>query len=143
MTAVILVLDRLPSGIVGGFAPPEPTAQKSVTYTADTNSLQITSSSSSSNLGPKKVEKDSSVDPLVEELQAILRSIPTENPPGSEDIYGLNTSIMWGSDEFVWRNSCPEGCGGSSSVQATDEQRAKFKRALEIADALVAKGAGS
>lgn len=135
------MLDRLSSGIVGGFAPPEPTAHKSVTYAAGTNSLQITSSSS--NLVQKKVEKDGSVDLLVEELQTILKSLPIEDPPGSEDIYGLNTSIMWGSDELEWRNSGPQGCGGSSSVQATDEQKAKFQRALEIADALVAKGAGS
>ena len=141
VAAVIFVLDRLPLGIVGGFLPPEPTAHKSVTYTGDTNTLQITSTSS--NLAQKKVGKDDSVDPLVEELQTILKNLPTEDPPGSEDIYGLNTSIMWGSDEFMWRNSGPQGCGGSSSVQATDEQKAKFQRALEIADALVAKGVGS
>jgi len=141
-TTTMLVFDRLLLGITGGFAPPDPTAVKSVTYAAGTNSLQITSSSSS-NLVPIKVEKDGSVDVLVEELQSILKSIPTEDPPGSEDIYGLNTSIMWGSDEFVWRNAGPQGCGGYSSVQATDEQKAKFKKALEIADALVAKGVGS
>jgi hypothetical protein len=103
--------------------------------------LQITSTSS--NLTQKEVEKDESVDRLVEELQDILKSIPTESPAGSEDIYGLDTSIMWGSDEFVWKNSGPQGCGGSSNVQATSEQKAKFQRALEIADALVAKGVGS
>jgi hypothetical protein len=139
---MMFVLDRLHSGISGGFAPPQPAGGKSVTYSADTNSLQI-KSSSSSNLAPVKVEKDSSVDVLVEELQSILKSIPTEDPPGSEDIYGLNTSILWGSDEFLWRNAGAQGCGGYSSVQATDEHKAKFKRALEIADALVAKGVGS
>lgn len=134
--------NRLSSGISGGFAPPEPAAVKSVACAADTNTLQI-SSSSSSNLAPISVEKDESVNSLVEELQSILKSIPTEDPPASEDIYGLNTSIMWGSDDFMWRNAGPQGCGGQSSVQATDEQKAKFKRALEIADALVAKGVGS
>jgi len=134
----------MPSGISGGFAPPDPAAVKSkaVTYAADTGNLQITSSSSGS-LAPANVQKDGAADALIEELQSILKSIPTEHPPGSEDIYGLNTSIMWGSDEFVWRNSGQEGCGGYSSVQATDEHKAKFRRALEIADALVAKGIGS
>lgn len=89
------------------------------------------------------MEKDQSVDVLVEELQTILKSIPTEDPPGSEDIYGFNTSILWGSDEFVWRNAGPQGCGGYSNVRVNDEQKAKFKRALDIADALVAKGVGS
>ena len=133
--------NRILSGITGGFAPPDPAAVKSVTYAADIGALQITSPSSS--LTPVRAEKDSSVDALVEELQSILKSIPTESPPGSEDIYGLNTSIMWGSDEFVWRNAGPQGCGGMSSVQATDEQKKKFERALAIADALVAKGFGS
>lgn len=87
--------------------------------------------------------KDSSVDKLIEELQSILKSIPTENPRGSEDIYGLNTSIMWGSDELEWQNLGSQGCGGKSDVQATDEDKKKFKRALEIADELVAKGVGS
>lgn len=140
---MIFVLDQLSPGASGGFAPPEPTAVKSVVYAAGTNSLQITSSSSPSNLSQASVPKDASVDVLVEELQSILKSIPTEDPPGSGDIYGLNTSIMWGSDGFEWRNTVPEGCGGYSDVQATDEQKAKFKRALEIADALVAKGVGS
>ena len=133
--------NRLSPGITGGFAPPKPTAFKSVTYSAETNFLQISSSSSpSSDLTPITAQKDDSVDKLVEELQSILRELPTEDPPGSEDIYGLNTSIMWGSDGFEWANMCPQGCGGSSIKQATDEQKAKFKRALEIADKLVAKG---
>ena len=140
----MFVPNWLPSGITGGFAPPDPTAVKlkSVTYTAEKNTLQITSSSSS-NLAQTDVNKDDLVDALVEELQSILKSIPTEDPPGSEDIYGLNTSIMWGSDELEWRNYGSQGCGGYSSVQPTDEHKAGFKRALEIADALVAKGIGS
>ena len=83
------------------------------------------------------------VDELVEELQSILKTIPTEDPPGSEDIYGFDTSIMWGSDEFEWRNSGAQGCGGFSEVKASDEDKVKFKRALEIAETLVAKGLGS
>ncbi|KAF9646441.1 hypothetical protein BDM02DRAFT_3022767 [Thelephora ganbajun] len=133
---------RVQHGITGGFAPPDPTAVKSVSYTAETNTLQITSSSSS-NLAPISVNKDDSVDALVEELQSILKTLPTEKPQGSEDIYGLDTSIMWGSDEFEWQNGGSQGCGGSSTVQATNEQKAKFRRALEITDTLVAKGIGS
>ena len=89
------------------------------------------------------MKKDDAADALVKELQSILKSIPTEEPRGSEDIYGLGISIMWGSDDFVWQNIGPAGCGGISDVQATDEDKAKFKRALDIADTLVAKGVGS
>ena len=134
----------LSSGITGGFAPPDPKAVKSVSYTAETKTLQITSSTSpSSNLAPVVVKKDDSVDKSIEELQSILKSIPTEEPKGSEDIYGLDTSIMWGSDDLVWENTGAQGCGGISTVKATAEHKAKFKRALEIAEALVAKGFGS
>ncbi|KAG6835244.1 hypothetical protein H0H93_003580, partial [Arthromyces matolae] len=63
--------------------------------------------------------------------------LPTEFPPGSEDIYGLDTSIAWGSEDLEWVNGGPQGCGGGpSEVQATDEQKAKFKRAVDIVQEL-------
>jgi len=69
----------------------------------------------------------------VEELHGILKVLPTEQPMGSEDIYGLDTSIMWGSEDLQWQNGGPAGCsGGSSSVKATREDRKKFERAVEI-----------
>ena len=136
---MFVFLNGLPSGITGGFAPPEPEAVKSVTYAPGTKTLQITSSSS--NPTQKSAEKDSSVDVLVEELESILRTIPTGGPEGG-DIYGLNTSIMWGSDNLEWYNGFSQGCGGFNSVQPTDGEKAKFKRALEIANTLVAKGGG-
>lgn len=129
-------------GIVGGFAPPAPTAVKTVAYTAQTKELQISSSSS---LAPRVVKEADfvDVDALVEQLQSILKTLPTEDPKGSEDIYGLDTSIMWGSDNFVWENAGAQGCGTSSTVKATDKDKAQFKKALEIAEKLVAKGIGS
>jgi len=130
-----------PSGVTGGFAPSAPTDVKTVTFTPQEKTLQITSSPSDPT--PTSAEKDEAADALIKELQSILKSIPTEEPRGSEDIYGLGIGIMWGSDDFVWQNVGPEGCGGKSDVQATDEDKKKFKRALEIADALVAKGVGS
>lgn len=142
MSTKIVVPNVSTLGIVGGFAPREPTAVKSVAYTPDTNILQI-SSSPSADFTSATVQKDGSVDELVNELKSILKKLPTENPPGSEDIYGMDTSIMWGSDDLEWTNTCGQGCGGHSSVQATDEEKAKFKKALEIADKLVAKGKGS
>lgn len=86
------------------------------------------------------MQKDGYDDELLRELQFILMTLPTEQPPGSEDIYGMDTSIMWGSDDFQWVNACTEGSGEPSTVQVTDEQKEKFKRALAIADELVAKG---
>lgn len=39
-----------------------------------------------------------------------------------------------------WCNGGPQGCGGgTSTVQATEEQKTKFKRAVEIVKELVEK----
>jgi len=83
-----------------------------------------------------KVKDDT--ESLVNELHGILKELPTESPPGSEDIYGLDTSIAWGSDDLQWMNGAPDGCGGgTSSIQPTEEQKTKFRRAVEIVTTLV------
>lgn len=56
---------------------------------------------------------DSSVKSLVDELYALLQSLPTEQPVGSEDIYGLDTSIFWASEEMSWVNG---GMGTGTGV---------------------------
>jgi len=79
---------------------------------------------------------------LLEELYCIFTSIPTESPPGSEDIYGMDTSISWGSDGLQWANGAPDGCvHGISKVKPTEEEKAKFKRAVEIVKELTGKDA--
>ena len=79
---------------------------------------------------------------LLSELRTILSSIPTESPPGSEDIYGLDTSIAFGSEDLVWMNGGPQGCGhGESSVKETEEDKEKFKRAIAIVKELQTKDA--
>lgn len=63
-----------------------------------------------------------------------------EVPSGSQDIYGLDTSISFKTDKFWWRNGAPEGCGGgASTVHPTKEQKLKFKRAVAIVNELVGK----
>ena len=86
------------------------------------------------------VEPDDDTTKLVEELEAILKKLPTEQPPGSEDIYGLNTGIAFKSGDFEWCNGGPQGCGGGESfVKATEEEKAQFKRAVEIVEQIVSK----
>jgi hypothetical protein len=54
----------------------------------------------------------------------------------------MDTSIAWGSDDLQWMNGGPQGCGGGKSQkQANDEEKAKFKRAVEIVNHLVGKAA--
>ncbi|KAJ7054212.1 hypothetical protein C8F01DRAFT_1259957 [Mycena amicta] len=131
---------RLQRGITGGFAPPAPMAIFTMTQADGAPTLAITTSERTPGtrvLGdavPKSVTPDTA---LVEELHAILKSLPTESPPGSEDIYGLNTSIVWGSEDLEWCNGGPAGCGrGTSEVQASDEDKDKFRRAVEIVEQL-------
>jgi hypothetical protein len=70
---------------------------------------------------------DVNVQNVVEEVHAILKSLPTEDPTGSEDIYQPDTSICWGSEDLYWFNGSAQGCGGGiSDVQAKPEQRATF-----------------
>ncbi|OSC99756.1 hypothetical protein PYCCODRAFT_1372360 [Trametes coccinea BRFM310] len=140
---------RLQRGITGGFAPPTPEAIVTITGIPSQNLLNITSAHrpkgtpSLQDAVPKSISAtDAHTTALVNELKGILKSIPTESPPGSEDIYGLDTSIAFGCDEFMWQNGGPQGCGtGQSSVQATDEDKAKFKRAVQIVEELLAKDA--
>ena len=52
----------------------------------------------------------------------------------------MDTSIMWGSDDLEWRNGGPSGCShGMSQVQPTEEQKAQFKRAVEIINEIASK----
>ncbi|RDB19199.1 hypothetical protein Hypma_013529 [Hypsizygus marmoreus] len=136
---------QLQHGITGGFAPPTPNAVHSFTKPANTSSVNVSSAIRAdgtpnlAGLAPKTVSEEHAA-PLVEELHGILRTIPTEQPPGSEDIYGLDTSIAWGSNDLVWANGGPQGCGGGeSTVKPTDEEKAKFRRAVEIVNKLLEK----
>jgi len=135
------------TGITGGFAPPTPNAIHTITQPLNTNTLTISSSLRPD--GTPKLQQvasksisseDEHTASLVNELYDILKVIPTEYPPGSQDIYGLDTSIFWGSDDLQWMNGGPQGCnGGVSTVQPTQEDKAKFKRAVEIVIELVQK----
>ncbi|CAE6464768.1 unnamed protein product [Rhizoctonia solani] len=136
-------LVRVQHGITGGFAPPTPNAIHQLTRSGDSpNSLFIQSmvrpdgTPSLQEHPPKEFpigDPSHGSHSLVDELHAILKDIPTEQPPGIEDIYGLDTSIMWASEDLEWMNGGPSGCGhGTSDVQPTEEQKAKFKRAVEI-----------
>ena len=134
------------AGITGGFAPPTPNAIFTITA-APAADLHITSAirpdgtPSLQDALPKTLSaSEPGTVALVDELHTILKGLPVESPPGSEDIYGLDTSIAFGSEDLMWINGGPAGCGGgTSSVQATAEDKAKFKRAVEIVEKLVSE----
>jgi hypothetical protein len=131
-------------GITGGFAPPTPSEIHVLTLSPDRPNLLAVDSQyradgtptlQSANLEPKMVslQDNEANKTLIDELHGILKTLPTEKPPGSQDIYGLDTSIAWGSQDLEWYNGGPSGVrGGISEVQPTEEEKTKFKRAVEI-----------
>jgi hypothetical protein len=145
---ILQLLNTSVQGIAGGFAPPTPSAVHTVTAAQTLPHLIINSAvrpngtPSLKDAGAKSLTNDAETCNLVDELYGILKTIPMEFPPGSEDIYGMDTSIAWGSDDLQWMNGGPQGCGGGKSQkQANDEEKAKFKRAVEIVNHLVGKAA--
>ena len=139
------------TGITGGFAPPTPSEIHVLSLSPDRPNLLSVDSQirpdgtpilQSVNAVPKSVllTSESPNLALVDELHDILKTLPIESPPGSQDIYGLDTSIMWGSQGFEWHNGGPAGVGtGISQVQPTAEEKAKFVKAVEIIKHLAEK----
>lgn len=135
---------RLQQGITGGFAPPTPSAIYTVTGTPSQPSFSVTAAvrpdgtPSLQDALPKSLAVDEETTALIGELHNILKGLPTESPPGSQDIYGMDTSIAFGSDDLMWMNGGPQGCGGGiSETQATAEDKANFRRAVDIVNRLV------
>lgn len=96
---------------------------------------------------------------FLELLKQELQALPTEEPQGSEDIYGQDISLSFFSDDFQWSNgtykqikrknlfllTCfffkkkggPEGCTqGESKQQASPEQKEKFKELVSVVKGL-------
>lgn len=123
-------------GIAGGFAPPTPSLI--ILIAASNKDLKISvvrRAPGTPDLGPESRNTVAIADheAVIDELQSILMELPTEQPSGSEDIYGLDTSIAWQSDDLEWMNGGHQGCdGGESFVTVGEEQKKKFKRAVEI-----------
>ncbi len=127
-----------PTGITGGFAPPTPSALYTLDKEPSSNNIIIETmlrpdGTPDLEQKPEKTVPINQNAGLIEELHEILKNLPTEQPPGSEDIYGLDTSIAWQSDDLQWWNGGPQGCGGGSSyVKASGEDKRNFERAVEI-----------
>jgi hypothetical protein len=85
-----------------------------------------------------KLVASTEITKLLDELEEILKCLPTGSLSGSEDIYGLDIQIAWGSAQLEWCNDGSQGRGGGTSdVQPSKEDKANFKRAVEIARKIV------
>jgi len=128
------------AGFAGGTAPP-PSAGHAITRSAQSKSLQIQSVSGGDQ---QSAEFTSSKEKLVDEIQGILKDLPTVTS-GLDVIYDTDVGLFWGSDSGdlpAWKNKRQGEIGegereGSSWRRATDEENAKFKRVVELVDKLV------
>ncbi|KAI0002462.1 hypothetical protein BJV74DRAFT_765323 [Russula compacta] len=138
---------RIQHGIIGGFAPPNPTAVHDLTSEeSDTQHILLLSQFPSNpeaeqQLKPKSIPISDDTTNLVKELEGILRKLPTEEVP-SADIYDRDIGIFWqGPDGFQWANSAPEGCGTfKGETVVTEDDKKAFNRAVEITEVLVNRG---
>ncbi|KAF8273508.1 hypothetical protein EI94DRAFT_1564159 [Lactarius quietus] len=141
-------------GILGGFAPPKPSAVHNLSFKPPGNPgnpyILLTSqfpfpsdtvAAQQLDTKPKSIAISDDTTKLVKELEGILRKLPVEEMPSS-DIYGRNIGIFWeGADGFTWVNSAPQGCGTfDSSVVVTEDDKKAFNRAVEITEILVQRG---
>ncbi|GAB1200969.1 hypothetical protein APSETT444_010351 [Aspergillus pseudonomiae] len=129
----------------GGFAPPTPSAILKLVKSAGDSNIIVSESTRPDGQPelqqqPEKTldASDGKVESLITELYEILKNLPMESPPGSEDIYRMDTSIALGSEDLEWHNGGPQGCVGDTSyVQPSEEQRAGFRRAVDVVWELV------
>jgi hypothetical protein len=134
------------TGITGGFAPPTPSAILIVTGTPNKSDLQVTASyrpdgePTLQDALPKSLAKtEPGVDEMIAELYTILKSIPTGGSSQNSDYYRLDTSIAFMSDDLMWQNGAPQGCSGWGEEKASQVETAKFQRAIQIVENLVAQ----
>ncbi|KAG8811310.1 hypothetical protein FRC19_003994 [Serendipita sp. 401] len=140
---------RLTHGITGGIVPANPTSVQTLTSSIAGGQGSILFQRTTRKHEEAKLPDEptaqatlpssthTKVDDLIEELEGILKEIPTESPPGSKDIYGMDIGLMFGSDDLQWMNGGPAGCGsGWSENEPTEDQVEKFKRAVEIVEEL-------
>lgn len=122
----------LREGIVGGFVAPKTT--RIIEISQDEGSAMIVHHvlpngaprdafySTQGSLSPAQVQ-------ALESQLLVLKQLPNQQPPFGEDIFGLDTSIMYQDDDgFTWANGGPEGCSRSSGgPQVSPQQKEQFR----------------
>ncbi|KAI7864684.1 hypothetical protein BDF14DRAFT_1884113 [Spinellus fusiger] len=126
----------LRQGITGGFVGPVTKQVVQVKGDASGASIlhaNLKSDSKTDYVTQTGVLSSTVIQEAMLQIKSQLKSLPVEEPVGSQDIYGLDTSIGFFSDDFQWQNGGPEGCGqDESSVQATPAQKEIFKALVAL-----------
>ncbi|KAI9497512.1 hypothetical protein BDB00DRAFT_784834 [Zychaea mexicana] len=98
----------LRQGITGGFAGP--TVRKVIEIKGDSSSgatllhANLQPGTKNDYVTQSGVVPTENISLLLSTVKEELQSLPTEDPVGSEDIYGLDTSILFFADGFQWGN---------------------------------------
>ncbi|KAJ1564431.1 hypothetical protein HK096_008019 [Nowakowskiella sp. JEL0078] len=123
----------LVDGVVGGFAPASPSSQINLIVKKN-DSVNV------KNYIRKDIVADQfrlletpptfsskEISAFATDIVSMFKDLPTEQPPGSSDIYGFNISINIDAPGFRWENRPNDGCVISeSSIQPSEEQKKKF-----------------
>ncbi len=126
----------LTEGIVGGFVPPDVSERiliREVIAEDGAATYWIWTMRRPRSFFKGHLSKGS-FDALMSEVEALgIWGLPMEKPEGSEDIYGMDTSIDLSIGKRSWRNGAPGGCiHGESEVQASEDQKRRFGDILHL-----------
>ncbi|ORX79708.1 hypothetical protein K493DRAFT_321011 [Basidiobolus meristosporus CBS 931.73] len=125
----------LTEGICGGFVPPK--VRRIVQFDTTSKLVEETILQDEEYVTKSGKLPDEVTSALVKKVER-LRHLPTELPPFSSDIYGLDTSIIVEADDFQWGNGAPQGCAWSEPmVTISSEQKNEFQ---ETAQEILAVG---
>jgi hypothetical protein len=128
---------RLVEGVVGGFMPAVPRKQILIEVEGGQVHIEKHVKSDAANAVDGYVQSKSTVSlqqvqATVDHCVSTLKSLPVENPSGSEDVYKQDVSIFVEADGFAWANVPNQGCAiQESNVKPTSEQIEHFKQIIQ------------
>ncbi|KAJ1567765.1 hypothetical protein HK405_004829 [Cladochytrium tenue] len=153
-TATAATIAVVQGGVAGGFLGPAPLPRRAclldlAAHPPTVRSLRGPRTRKSSEFAAKRAPADAVaaaanglILPLATDLVALLRTLPTEDPPGSDDLYDCDTFVSLTAPGFTWRNLPNQGCAPASinASRPTPDQVDRFRdlagRLLDLAESL-------
>lgn len=125
---------RMTQGVVGGIVPAHVRMQLVVVPAPHGHTVAFVDRSSAGT-GPAFFigrDTDGRTASILREMETIgLWSLPVESPPGSADVYGMDTSLIVATPNRAWGNLGPGACmHGISDTRPTDDQVELFRRCV-------------
>lgn len=124
------------TGVTGGFIAAVPSKTVIIDYNGSTAKVTKYVKSSDPSAVDGYLQSTSNqinateIQTLMIECQNVLRSLPKEEPTGCQDIYKMDVSVIYNSDDFNWQNTPNQGCNIQESLVKPTEEQAKLFKAL-------------